>query len=577
MTDRDRRERLAEYVAVLRGFGRSDAEILAAHGEETLPDGLSLPEFFDHRFDDADESTLYGRLHDTLATGAGGIDADREYWAHAPARQLDEACRAHGWRVALSGDDPIDIVVETPDGERRESTFSYPDSELGQHNYPALVAAVAEHLDGLTFALLTDRDGRWRFVCVETDLLAGLRDRYGERVRVFRRPLLRAEQPQDFAADDDSERDRGSELASVAGDAFAESVGTGPRVHRSSRSLDTGMDVDAGPETVVGEGIDEVFETIEAGADDGPTEPAAAGANAGVDEDVASLLSDLDEPTHATDEDPGGPTVTRSSADAADDDVPPTDSAGLVGGGPKTTVVEDGLDDVFADMAETNPRVREDDPERMTTDDVLDSVDAGPADAGVAQDRTEDAEVGDSPGTELAETSDGPEPVRDPDELTTPVESSSPSETPGTEAPTGPATEGPGEMEDSRDADEPAATPSIDELDLDVDEDDVPEFDADAETDTAGPLAGGVGPSAAAPPSDAGPETDEQSDGTAESPDISPADPIDADLLADPDESALADAEADDGYDDVIVGRLDDENGSRGPFGRLAAWLRNLF
>ena len=186
MTDRDRRERLTEYVAVLREFGRSDEEILAAHDEASLPDGVSLPEFLDRRFDHAEESTLYERLHDALATGPAGIDAEREYWAHAPARQLDEACRVHGWRVDLSGEDPFTVTTEAPDGDTHESRFTYPASDLGQYNYPALAAAVAELLDGLTFALLTDRDGRWRFVCVETDRLATLRERYGEgRLRLM--------------------------------------------------------------------------------------------------------------------------------------------------------------------------------------------------------------------------------------------------------------------------------------------------------------------------------------------------------------------------------------------------------
>ncbi|MFD1645268.1 hypothetical protein [Haloarchaeobius litoreus] len=726
MTDRDRRERLAEYVAVLRGFGRSDEEILAAHGEDAVPDGFSLPEFFDHRFDDAEESTLYERLHDTLATGAAGIDADREYWGHAPARQLDDACRPHGWRVDLSGDDPISITVVTPDGERRESTFTYPASDLGEHNYPALAAAVAEHLDGLTFALLTDRDGRWRLVCVETDHLAELRERYGERVRVFRRPLLRAEQLPDFAAADDAREahDRGSELASVAGDAFAESVGTGPRVHRSSRSLETEVAVESGPETVVGEGIDEVFETIEADADTGRTDAPAA--NESVDDDVASLLSDLDEPTRSGDE-AGDATVTRSAASAADgtdDGSGPTGSAGLVGGGPETTVVEDGLEDVFAGLEETNPPVSEDDPERMATDDVLNSVDAEPTDTEPAdadpEDVAADADEAAVGGVaDEAPPDEGPEPptdttapILDPDELTTPeVETPAP-ESPGsseagdgvptagesdatsaadaadttvvedgpvalpgpesgdestadepvpdepsvpatdsetrvsetdagtggaddgteapeataetevpasdadpataaddpasipeddthadaealadvesghttdavdTEEPAEPAAEPSGEMNDSIDAGEPEATPSIDVIDLDVDEDDIPDVDGDEETSTAGPLAGGVGPDASSWSSEAQAESDadEPTGDVPEQPDISPEEPVDADLLADPDERALADDEPADEFDGVILGRLDDdESETRGPLGRLAAWLRNLF
>ncbi|MFC4405834.1 hypothetical protein [Haloarchaeobius iranensis] len=674
MTDRDRRERLTEYVAVLREFGRSDDEILAAHDEESLPDGVSLPEFLDHRFDHVEESTLYERLHDALATGPAGIDAEREYWAHAPARQLDDACRAHGWRVDLSGEDPITITAETPDGEPRESRFTYPPSDLGQHNYPALAAAVAELLDGLTFALLTDRDGRWRFVCVETGRLATLRERYGERVRVFRRPLLRAEQPADFAAAADREaHDRGSELAGVAGDAFAESMGTGPRVHRSSRPLDTEMDVDAGPETVVGEGIDEVFETID--ADAGADQSDGSSANERVDDDVETLLSDLDEPTRSAAEDGGEQTVARSNAAEPEDDRESgaDGSAGLVGGGPKTTVVEDGLDEVFAGLEEANPPVRETAPERMATDDVLDSVEAEPGEAestdqesgdaapvedGPAEQDTADAaedetdeEVVDAP----SEPADGQTPVLDPDELTTPEQdavapvgspgsteagdeepeagdepvpdepatrsadvdtvdpaaeapatiadddddtgadaealadlaSGSATETPTTEAetptteePTPPATEAPGEMDDSFDDGEPEASPSIDEVDLGVDESDIPDVDGDEETSTAGPLAGSVAPHSSTATSDErdGSATGGRAADTAERPDISPDDPVGADLLADPDESSLADVEHDDEYDDVIVGRLDDEAESeRGPFGRLAAWLRNLF
>jgi hypothetical protein len=703
MTDRDRRERLTEYVAVLHEFDRSDEEILAAHDEGPLPDGLSLPEFLDRRFEHADESTLYERLHDALATGPAGIDAEREYRAHAPARQLDGACRVHGWRVDLSGEDPIAITVETPDGERRESRFTYPASDLGQHNYPALAAAVGELLDGLTFVQLTDRDGRWRFVCVETGRLGALRERYGERVRVFRRPLLRAEQPADSAAGRE-EHDRGSELASVAGDAFAESMGTGPRVHRSSRPLDTERDVDAGPETVVGEGIDEVFENDDADVGAGRTD--AASANESVDNDVESLLSDLDEPTRSPDEDIRGQTVTRSNAEVSEDDREPgpTGSAGLVGGGPKRTVVEDGLDDVFAGLEGTNPPVQEADPERMATDDVLDSVGTEPAETAPAD--AEPAAVTDEPtepdtadvaededpeeaSGEPAETEDSPTPILEPDELSSPerdtvdavespgstelgeedpvddddvvtgtgaaetsiveddpvdlsepegrddaggdepvsdepaapatetdteaptvdgdaevptgdeqasiadddtaadaealtdVESGSTAGTSATEEPTAHASEGPDEMSDSFDGGEPEASPSIDEVDLDVDESDIPEIDVDEETDTAGPLAGGVRPVSSTPSSEGQDEsgTGEPVADTAEQPDISPDDPIGADLLADPDESALADVEGDDEYEDVIVGRLDaaDESGTHGPVGRLTAWLRNLF
>mgnify|MGYP000135464724 CR=1 FL=1 len=699
MTDRDRRERLTEYVAVLREFGRSDEEILAAHDGASLPDGVSLPEFLDRRFDHAEESTLYERLHDALATGPAGIDAEREYWAHAPARQLDEACRVHGWRVDLSGEDPFTVTVEAPDGDTHESRFTYPTSDLGQHNYPALAAAVAELLDGLTFALLTDRDGRWRFVCVETDRLATLRERYGERVRVFRRPLLRAEQPADFAgaAADHDEHDRGSELAGVAGDAFAESMGTGPRVHRSSRSLDTEMDVDAGPETTVGEGIDEVFEAIDADVEADQSD--AASANESVDDDVETLLSDLDEPTHSPDESVDKQPVSRSEAEGAEDDRQPgaDGSAGLVGGSPRTTVVEDGLDDVFAGLEGANPPVRETAPDRMATDDVLDAVETEPGDAApesAEEGPTEpdgayaagDAASEEAPGPPV-ETEDSSTPVLDPDELTTPEqdtgdavaapgatevgseepvadddvgtaagapettvvedesatlaepsvgdddglepvpdEPTAPAADPDTvdstadddidvptadepasipdddtdanadaladlasggttepsptEEPTTPTTEGPGEMDDSIDDGEPEASPSIDEVDLDVDKSDIPDVDVDEETSTAGPLAGGVGPPSSTPSSDDGDEPDPTGPvgDTAEQPDISPDDPVGADLLADPDESALADVEHDDEYDDVVVGRLEDDDGSsRGPLGRLAAWLRNLF
>lgn len=607
MSDRDRRERLAEYVAVLRGFGLADDEILAVHGEDGIPEGVSLPEFLDQRFDEADEVTLYGRLHDALAASPAGIDADREYRSHAPAEQVAAACAHHGWGVDLSGDGPVSIAVETPDGETREGTFTYPDSALGGHDYPALVAAVESHLDGLTFAPLTDRDGRWRFVLVASDLLADLRDRYGDRVRVFRRPLLRADQP--AAADDaGAEADRSSELAGLAGDAFAESLGTGPRVHRSSRPLETETEATAGPETVVGEGVDEVFETLDADAD-GPADGTPR-ADERVD-DVATLPSDLDEPTRDEDATPVSETVDdeRDADDA--DDTEPADPAGLVGGGPRTTVVEDGLDDVFGDLEGTNPPVSDAEPDRMAADDVLEPVDERPPDpeptetddgpdagdddaaepdAGDAAEPDEPADPSGEPGATA--------PTHDADEPTT-TEPEPPADEPasiadddtaadatalagfdaggeqadasGTEEPTGPATEAADEMDDSADG-EPEATPSIDEIELDVDEDDVPDVDAEEATSTAGPLAGGVGPDASEPADSPADDPDPSR------PEIDDGDAIDPDMFADPDDGALADGETDDEYGDVIVGRLGENDGSdRGPLGRLAAWLRGLF
>ncbi|WP_435349526.1 hypothetical protein [Haloarchaeobius sp. HRN-SO-5] len=653
MTDRDRRDRLTEYVAVLRGFGLTDDEILGAHDLELVPDGFDLAEYLAHEFDLGDERALYRRLHEALAGSVRGIDADREYWSHAPAAQLDEACGTHGWQVDLTGDDPLTVSVTTPDGETRRATFEYPESSLGEHNYPALAAAVESLLDGLTLALLSDVDGRWRFVVVEPDLLADLRDRYGERVRVFRRPLLRAEQPADFASDATAESDRESNLAGIAGDAFAESVGTGPRVHRSSRPLETELETTPEPERIVGESIEPVFETL------AETDPAKESDEV-VDTQVETLLSDLDRPERqaADDGDPGSEETTVESTEVtrthvsetveADDDA--SAGFGLVGGGPKTTVVEDDLDDVFASIEGTNPPAEAAEADHVTTDELLSSVDEPPAAGGDAEtgaaddggERRVEADRADPPEQvpDLSEESfnfdewsgsegDSVEGVTETSTGVEPAETAVPDDGPGEPSDAGDVTtahsddghgtvafpdegtdededvpagadddagvpldgaggaietgegddEGPdlfgeesarlvdddladdapvgGDPPDGMDvgvpdetgADEdadPSATPSIDEIEIDVDDGDVPAFDNDDEDDeptgTDGPLAGSLHDASTGPT------------GTAD---------------------ATAETSTDEEYPDVVVGRLDE--GDSGPIGRFVAWLRGLF
>ncbi|WP_267639376.1 hypothetical protein [Haloarchaeobius amylolyticus] len=553
MTDRDRSDRLAEYVAVLRGFGLSDADICARHGLDP-DDGADLVDRLDEPLETATEQSLYEHTHDAIAGSARGIDADREAEDHVPALAavLDE----QGWDLAVEDqgedEDSLELTVTGSDGDARSGTFSYPDHPLGAGNLPALAHAVGSLLNGQTFVLLTEKDGRWRLVLLPEDDLDALRGDYGERIRVFRRPLLAADQPADFA-EAVAGSDREDELAGLAGDAFAESFGTGPRVHRSSRPLDEDAGGSAEPKTVVGESVDEVFEAM---ADD---------AESADDPSTHTVSMDDDEPSE----------VGNSSSGSGDS---------LVGGTPRTTVVQGSVDDMFDDeeaadederpaaeapSADTEAGDADDEPaaesadrsgpdaeaEQRVADLAAAAASVGPSKTpddeaeDTAEDEEDASEAVDSAG-EDSESADEVEPepvadsVADEEDVAAPdAESPEPpeAETVGDAAPEPAPAETPAADPEATPAtdDEPEDTPSISDVELDVDDFEEPDL-GDGESNTDGPLAGNLG----------GPAIEEAETGTGDA----PADPSDAE----PDDEGKSES-------------------SPGLLGRFSAWLRGLF
>ncbi|WP_435363764.1 hypothetical protein [Haloarchaeobius sp. DYHT-AS-18] len=540
MTDRDRSDRLREYVDVLRGFGLDDADICTRHGLDDDTAAEELTDRLDETLDDASEQALYQHTHDALAASRRGIDADRETDDHRTS--LTAVLERADWNLSVEDADPLELTVTDPEGDSRSSTFSYPDHPLVTRNYPALVDAVESLLDGLSFVLLTEKDGRWRFVLLLDDDLAALRERYGDRIRVFRRPLLAADQPADFA-EPVAEGDREGELAGLAGDAFAESFGTGPRVHRSARPLDEESDSAAEPTTAVGESVDDVFEAIE---DDGTAEPSShtlstndgseAGSTGGMDGSGDRLVGgtprttvvsgSVDEVFDEEAEEEADDEIDGASATAADDGSPSAEeSASKTGPDPDT---EKRVADLAAAAASVGPTKKPDeDDDAGETDEV--------AAADVVEDEPAESEAVEvSEGAKATESSNAPE-SGDSTDAPASAPAANRAETAAVDA----VTDTPGDPEGTPDPDsEPADSPSISDVDLDIG--DFEEPDLGGETNTDGPLAGSLG----------GPAMEPEGTGAGDPP------------------SGLSDAEpGDEGTNESSPGLL----------GRFSAWLRGLF
>lgn len=199
---------------VLGGFGVS-----SDHVREHVPDVSAdatagdLESAIQRALADPEHPTAFVRR--TVAKAPRGVDAPVRFWTTAPETQLGGVFAALSWTFdvksangrSLSVDDerPYQLRVEDADGRARSTTFSFPDTPLGDDNYPALVAAInRELLYGLDcrFVQLSDGTDRWRFALVETEELARLRERFGERLTVFERPLLAADQPDAYAPDE---------------------------------------------------------------------------------------------------------------------------------------------------------------------------------------------------------------------------------------------------------------------------------------------------------------------------------------------------------------------------------------
>jgi len=203
------REDVLACADVLGGFGVASDDLRervdgdGADLEAAIRDALAAPE----------HPTAF--LARTIAGSPRGVDAPARFWTTAPETQLGDAFAAIDWMFdvrgangrSLSVDDaePYRVRVEDADGRTRSTTFSFPDTALGDDNYPALVHAVNEELlYGLParFVQLSDGTDRWRFALVDAAELARLRERFGDRIAPFDRPLLAADGPAAYVPDD---------------------------------------------------------------------------------------------------------------------------------------------------------------------------------------------------------------------------------------------------------------------------------------------------------------------------------------------------------------------------------------
>ncbi|WP_435365516.1 hypothetical protein [Haloarchaeobius sp. DYHT-AS-18] len=189
---------------VLGGFGVSTD---AVRQQEDVP-GRALEDIIADSLDGSEHPAEFVRR--TIVRSDRGIDAPARHWRHAPQVQLSAVFEALDWAAELRdangrrldeegfADLPWTISLTDANGITREAAFEYPDTPLGDDNYPALIHAVNTRLLyglGVEFVQLSEGTDRWRFALVETDELARLRDQFGLRVTVFDRPLLSAPQP----------------------------------------------------------------------------------------------------------------------------------------------------------------------------------------------------------------------------------------------------------------------------------------------------------------------------------------------------------------------------------------------
>ena len=226
---------------VLGGFGVS-----SDHVSERVADAADAAD--GDRVDDletaiqralADPEHPTAFLRRTVSAAPRGVDSPARFWTTAPETQLGDVFAAIDWTfdvknangrsLSVADAQPYRLRVEDADGRTRSCEFSFPDTPLGDDNYPALVHAINEELlYGLDcrFVQLSDGTDRWRFALVETDEYDRLVDRFGGRVTAFDRPLLAADQPAAYVPDGD---------ATAADDAVGtESAGRGDAVGRTA-------------------------------------------------------------------------------------------------------------------------------------------------------------------------------------------------------------------------------------------------------------------------------------------------------------------------------------------------------
>jgi len=284
MTGDSSSDLLDEYVTLLREFGLPPADVRELHADENAPSDAPLREFVARRVDGRSREALFSDLVETLTQSRRGISATASYWNYAPEVHLDEVFEPYGcsvtFRDAAHGGDgaSVEIDLEDAGGSSHTMRFEYPDTPLGDDNLPALLDAVERELladTDLAFALLSDIDRRWRVVLLESDRLAELRRRRGDRIEFAGRPLLAADQPRAYASGESADaypnppetpaETARPERTTTADDARNATVdpadlladGDAARIDDAEPTADPGAVLDASPAEVMADGAAE--------------------------------------------------------------------------------------------------------------------------------------------------------------------------------------------------------------------------------------------------------------------------------------------------------------------------------
>ncbi|ELY54483.1 hypothetical protein [Natronolimnohabitans innermongolicus] len=388
---------------VLGSFGVTPDDVRAQRREyrTTIPPGQedrSLESVLADVLADARDRTATVRR--LICRSDRGLTCSARYAQRALGRELEAVFASVDWSLewtrtgpAANGRDRLELAATDPKGRRRETTVTYPETPLADDNLPAVLRAVDERLlagTDATLVLLSAGTDRWRAALVEADELETLRDRYGERLAAFDRPLLPEYGLEAYAPDDGTSvtgRDSGASRSDGASTAVrADDDGPWPQwaVERADRrsnvleyrvSTDDGSvdgDGDAAPSDDGGDSatvaslIDEAepesgggneseaggfrlqggSPTVSRVSDDGSVDASPRDAAASILEDERERAASRDEPND-----------TDAGSDDADDD-PEDDGFGTLTGTTKTTRVTNDSFGTGEEFATENDRYR---------------------------------------------------------------------------------------------------------------------------------------------------------------------------------------------------------------------------
>ncbi|WP_126664213.1 hypothetical protein [Haloterrigena salifodinae] len=195
---------------VLGSFGVAPDDVRAQRREyrAAVPPGQeerSLESILSDVLADARDRTA--TVRQLVCRSDRGLTCSARYAQRALGRELEAVFDAINWSFEWTrtgpvenGRDRLELAATDPNSRERAATVAYPQTPLADDNLPAVLRVVDERLlagTDATLVLLSAGVDRWRAALVEEEELEALRDRYGERISAFDRPLL---PEHDFAA-----------------------------------------------------------------------------------------------------------------------------------------------------------------------------------------------------------------------------------------------------------------------------------------------------------------------------------------------------------------------------------------